>query len=110
MARNDSKVGRTGLASTTHAIVAIVSLVSLVSLAACTGSTPSAFQATAAAATAGSPASSAPSIVPTSAASGLAFHVQRGDILFNGVDFNGVPAGAENSAGDVYAIAPDGSN
>lgn len=107
VARNDSNVGRTAWASTTRAIVGIVSLLSL---AACSGSTPSAFQATSGPATAGSPASSAPSIVQTSAPSGLAFHVQQGDILFNGVDFNGVPAGAENSAGDVYAIAPDGSN
>jgi len=107
MAHTRSNVGRTATASTIRAIVATISLVLL---AACSGSTPSAFQATPAAATAGSPASDAPSIVPTSAPSRLAFHVQRGDILFNGADFNGVPAGAENSAGDVYAIAPDGSN
>jgi Tol biopolymer transport system component len=89
---------------------AIVAIVSLVSLAACSGSTPSAFQVTPTAATAGSPSLSAPSIQHTSTPSALAFHVQQGDILFNGVDFHGVPAGAENSAGDVYAIAPDGSN
>lgn len=107
MARTASNVGRPPMARTTCAIVAIVALLPL---AACGGATPSAFQATPAAATAGSPTSKVPSIAPTSAPSALAFHVQRGDILFNGVDFNGVPSGAENSAGDVYAIAPDGSN